>query len=198
MDLVIDNLTCARGGLPVLAGVSFTLGAGQALILQGPNGAGKTTLLRTIAGLQPAVVGHVSLPPESLAYAGHADGVKSSLTVAENLQFWTAVHGMPDTQAAIAAMNLMGLVDRPAAHLSAGQRRRVGLARLLVTGRKVWLLDEPTVSLDAASVDLFASVIAAHLAAGGMALIASHIAMGLTGAGVLDLTPFKARIGAMP
>jgi heme exporter protein A len=89
-------------------------------------------------------------------------------------------------------------VDRPAAHLSAGQRRRVGLARLLVTGRNVWLLDEPTVSLDAASVDLFASVITAHLAAGGMALIASHIAMGLTGAGVLDLTPFKARIGAMP
>jgi heme exporter protein A len=198
MDLVIDNLTCARGGLPVLAGVSFTLGAGQALILRGPNGAGKTTLLRTIAGLQPAVVGHVSLPPESLAYAGHADGVKSSLTVAENLQFWAAVHGMHDTQAAIAAMNLMGLVDRPAAHLSAGQRRRVGLARLLVTGRKVWLLDEPTVSLDAASVDLFASVITAHLAAGGMTLIASHIAMGLTGAGVLDLTPFKARIGAMP
>jgi heme exporter protein A len=192
MELVVDNLTCARGGVPVLAGVTFTVAGGAALVLRGPNGAGKTTLLRTIAGLQPAPAGRVSLPPESLAYAAHADGVKAALTVAENLAFWAAVHGVGGVAAALEAMNLHGLTDRPAAQLSAGQRRRLGLARLLVTGRKVWLLDEPTVSLDAASVTLFGDMVAAHLASGGIAVMASHVDPGLE-ADVLDLAPFKAR-----
>ena len=197
MELRVDNLTCARGGVPVLTGVSFAVGAGQALILRGPNGAGKTTLLRTIAGLQPALAGMVSTEPEDIAFATHADGVKSALTVAENLAFWAAVHGTRGVAAAVDAMDLTALTVRPAGQLSAGQRRRLGLARLLVTGRKVWLLDEPTVSLDAASVALFADVIGAHLAAGGVALIATHVDLGLT-AETLDLTPFKARMGAMP
>ncbi len=193
MELRLDNLTCARGGVPVLAAVSLAVAAGGALVLRGPNGLGKTTLLRTIAGLQPALAGVVSLPPESLVYAGHADGVKATLTVAENLAFWAAVHGVCDVQPALAAMNLRALADRPAAQLSAGQRRRLGLARLLVTGRAVWLLDEPTVSLDAASVALFAGVVRAHLADGGIAVIATHVDLGLDEARVLDLTPFKAR-----
>jgi heme exporter protein A len=197
MELVVDNLTCARGGVPVLAGISFAVAAGAALVLRGPNGLGKTTLLRTIAGLQPLVAGHVSLPPESLAYAAHADGVKAALSVAENLTFWAAVHGAAGIDAALDAMNLRGLADRPAAQLSAGQRRRLGLARLLVTGRRVWLLDEPTVSLDAASVALFGDVIGAHLAGGGIAVMASHVELGLD-AQVLDLSPFKARMGPLP
>jgi heme exporter protein A len=191
--LRIIGLSCARGGVPVLEGVGFDLAPGQALVLSGPNGIGKTTLLRTIAGLQPPLAGEVSLPPETLAYAGHADGVKPMLTVAENLSFWAAVHGMPGISDAMAAMNLTDLADRPARNLSAGQKRRLGLARLLVTGRACWLLDEPTVSLDAASVGLFAGVVAGHLGRGGMALIATHIDLGLPGAGVLDLTPFRAR-----
>jgi heme exporter protein A len=198
MELAVDNLTCARGGVPVLAGVSFSVPAGAALVLHGPNGLGKTTLLRTIAGLQPIISGRVSLPPESLAYSAHADGVKAMLTVAENLSFWAAVHGARGgITAALQAMNLQGLADRPAAQLSAGQRRRLGLARLLVTGRKVWLLDEPTISLDAASVTLFGDVIAAHLLDGGIAVLASHVDLGLD-ATVLDLQPYKARIGALP
>lgn len=195
-DLTVSNLTVARGGIPVLEGVSFRLAAGRALVLRGPNGIGKTTLLRTLAGLQPAVAGEMSVPPESLAYAAHADGLKAVLTVEENLAFWAAVNGTDAAEAAMVAMNLTALRDRRAANLSAGQKRRLGLARILVTGRPIWVLDEPTVSLDAASVALFAAVVRAHLAAGGSALMATHIDLGLAEAEVLDLSPFKARMPA--
>lgn len=193
MDLTITDLACARGGVTVLEGVSLTLAAGRALVLRGPNGIGKTTLLRTVAGLQPAVSGRISLAPESLTYAAHADGLKAALTVRENLAFWAAVHGQRGVDAALKALNLTELQDRPAQQLSAGQKRRLGLARLLVTGRPVWLLDEPTVSLDAASVALFAEVLRGHLAKGGAALIATHVDLGLDRAGVLDLTAFRAQ-----
>jgi heme exporter protein A len=193
MDLTVTGLACARGGVTVLDGISLTLPAGRALVLRGPNGIGKTTLLRTIAGLQPAVAGLVSLPPESLAYAAHADGLKAALTTRENLAFWAAVHGQGGVDAALTAMNLSALQDRLAQHLSAGQKRRLGLARLLVTGRSVWLLDEPTVSLDAASVALFADVVRAHLARGGSALIATHVDLGLDEAALLDLSGFRAQ-----
>lgn len=193
MDLTVTGLACARGGVTVLEGISLTLPAGRALVLRGPNGIGKTTLLRTIAGLQPAVAGLVSLSPENLAYAAHADGLKAALTTRENLAFWAAVHGQGGVDAALTAMNLSALQDRLAQHLSAGQKRRLGLARLLVTGRPVWLLDEPTVSLDAASVALFADVVRAHLARGGSALIATHVDLGLDEAALLDLTAFRAQ-----
>jgi len=193
--LTLRNLTVARGGIAVLEGVSLSLAAGEALVLRGPNGLGKTTLLRTIAGLQPAMAGEVEADPESLAYASHADGLKPTLTVLENLRFWASVFGQGDAQitAALSAMDLEKLTDRPAQNLSAGQKRRLGLARLLVTGRAVWLLDEPTVSLDAASVGLFAAMVKRHLASGGAAVLATHIDLGLEAATVLDLSPFRAR-----
>ena len=193
MELTVTDLACARGGVTVLEGVSLTLPAGRALMVRGPNGIGKTTLLRTIAGLQPAVAGRISLAPESLTYAAHADGLKAALTTRENLAFWAAVHGQAGVEAALTAMNLTALQDRLAQHLSAGQKRRLGLARLLVTGRPVWLLDEPTVSLDAASVALFAGVVRAHLARGGAALIATHVDLGLDEAALLDLSAFRAQ-----
>ena len=196
VDLIVSDLGCARGGVIVLEKVCLRLSEGRALILRGPNGIGKTTLLRTIAGLQPAVAGTVSVPPDSLAYASHADGLKGALTAEENLAFWAAVNGQGGVEAALAGMDLRALRDRPARNLSAGQKRRLGLARLLVTGRPVWLLDEPTVSLDAASVALFAGVLRRHLATGGSALIATHADLGLDEAGVLDLTPFRARVRA--
>ncbi|TWI38323.1 heme ABC exporter ATP-binding protein CcmA [Paracoccus sulfuroxidans] len=190
--LSVSGLAVARGGLRTLENLNFTLEPGQALILRGPNGLGKTTLLRTLAGLQPAVDGQIAADPDSTAYAAHADGLKSALTVTENLRFWAEVFGGDGIDQALSLMNLTELAARPAHALSAGQKRRLGLARLMVTGRAVWLMDEPTVSLDAASVGLFVQMVRGHLAAGGGAVIATHIDLGLAEARVLDLTPFKA------
>lgn len=195
MTLQVADLSVARGGVTVLAGVSFELPAGQALVLRGPNGSGKTTLLRTIAGLQPELAGRITGAEDQIAYAGHSDGLKAMLTVAENLSFWAAVFGFSGgIDAALAAYNLGALRGRFAGQLSAGQKRRLGLARLAVTGRKLWVLDEPTVSLDAASVQLFSGAVARHLAAGGSALMATHIDLGLQ-AQELDVTAFKPLAG---
>lgn len=190
MKLVVTDLSVARGGVTVLEGVSFRLSPGAVLVLRGANGIGKTTLLRSLAGLQPAVAGQIEAG--ELAYSGHADGLKAMLTVTENLEFWAAVNGVGGVDAALAAMNLQALRHRRAADLSAGQKRRLGLARLLVTGRAIWLLDEPTVSLDAASVALFGAVLRSHLGQGGSALIATHIDLALPEAKELDLTPYRA------
>ncbi len=193
--LTVHDLAVARGGLRAVEGVSFAVDPGQALILRGPNGIGKTTLLRVVAGLQPPVAGRVEVAPDSVAYAAHADGLKSALSVTENLRFWAQTFGQRDIDAAMQAMNLRELAQRPAGALSAGQKRRLGLARLLVTGRPLWVLDEPTVSLDAESVALFAGVVRDHLGQGGAALMATHIDLGLPEAGVLDLAPFRAKLG---
>ncbi len=193
--LTVHDLTVARGGLRAVEGVSFSLNPGHALILKGPNGIGKTTLLRTVAGLQRPVTGTVVMADDAVAYAAHSDGLKPSLTARENLGFWARVFGGGGIDAALAAMDLAALADRPAGALSAGQKRRLGLARLIVSGRPLWVLDEPTVSLDAASVARFAQVVGTHLAAGGAALMATHIDLGLPDAQMLDLTPFRARPG---
>lgn len=188
----VDNLDCQKGELQVLAGVNFTLSAGQALILRGPNGSGKTTLLRILAGLAAPLSGTITAPPESIAYAGHADGIKSQLSVAENLTFWANVFGQKSIDAALDMFALRPLATRAAQHLSAGQKRRLGLSRLLVTGRSIWLLDEPTVSLDKDSVGVFANMIAQHLKGGGIAVLATHIDLGLASARTLDISRFKA------
>lgn len=195
--LEVSDLAVARGGVPVLEGVSFILAPGRALVLRGPNGIGKTTLLRTVAGLQPALSGRIGLDREAMAYAAHADGIKTTLTVRENLQFWAAVFGTDRVDPALAAFELTPLADRLAGNLSAGQKRRLGLARMVVTGRPVWVMDEPTVSLDVDAVAMFARAVRAHLSAGGMALLATHIELGLGDvAQVLDVAPFRAKAPA--
>lgn len=193
MSLIsVKDLTVARGGMPVLEGLSFAVAKGEVLVLRGPNGAGKTTLLRTLAGLQPAFEGVVDVAPDTVAYAAHADGLKATLTVSENLAFWAGVYGGQEIAPAIRHFNLENLKDRPAGNLSAGQKRRLGLARLMVTGRPIWVLDEPTVSLDKASVEIFAAAVKAHIGAGGAAVIATHIDLGFEET-VFDVTPYKAR-----
>jgi len=188
--LSLSSVTCARGGVVVLSDVTFDVPPGDVITLKGPNGSGKTTLLRTIAGLQPPVSGRIEGDGEDLAYAAHADGIKGQLTVAENLRFWARLFGQTGIDPALQAFELTELQDRAAQSLSAGQKRRLGLARMAVTGRKVWLMDEPTVSLDTHAVTLFANCVRAHLAGGGAAIIATHIDLGLK-ARTIDVSKFK-------
>ena len=191
MKLEVIDLSVARGGVPVLANVTLTLLPGQVLILRGPNGAGKTTLLRTLAGLQPPLSGQITGAEDQIAYAAHSDGLKAMLTVRENLAFWAEVFGTSGIETALETFALRELEDRPAGTLSAGQKRRLGLARLLVTGRPIWMLDEPTVSLDSDAVSLFSKAVEVHLGEGGAALIATHIDLGLRNAEVFDISSLR-------
>ena len=198
MQLVAENLVLERGGRKVANDLSFRLDAGTALLLTGPNGSGKSTLLRALAGyLRPASgrvrllenspdgeIGEFSEVAEVCHFVGHLDGIKSHLTAAENLSFWaTYLGGSGDVAArvevALQAFALDVLADIPAGYLSAGQKRRLALARLAAAQRPLWLLDEPTVSLDAASVEVLVAAINAHLKSGGMAVIATHVPIAL-------------------
>jgi heme exporter protein A len=206
MRLDVTGLCCDRAGRPVLRGVSLSLGGGTVLLLRGPNGAGKSTLLRVLAGLLPAAGGSVVLDGidqtrdrdgygERIAYSGHLDATKATLTVAENLEFWAGLFGTGDIGTAMRGFGLEPIADRPAGLCSAGQKRRLGLARLLLADRPLWLLDEPTVSLDAAAVAMLAESLRAHCAAGGMAVVATHAALDLPG-DELTLRPLDTRAAA--
>ena len=201
MPLVLDNLACRRAGRLVYRDLCFQIEPAQAVALRGPNGVGKSTLLRQLAGLIPVSGGDAWLSETSLAgdrqgfqeqvtYAGHLDAVKPALSIGENLMLWAGIHGNSTAraEAALARFGLGALAARPAAQCSAGQKRRLGLARLLVADRPLWLLDEPTVSLDADASALVADLVREHIAAGGMALIATHVALGLGDIPTLEMT----------
>ena len=193
------DLTIERGGRRVIAGVSFEAREGMALIVTGPNGAGKTSLLRALAGFLPIEAGGFALDGgdsertvgEQAHYLGHADGVKSALTAGENLAFAAAILGGDPSRAAqlaaLAALGLAHAIDFPARLLSAGQRRRVALARLVIAKRPVWLLDEPATALDAAAQAALGAIMRAHLQDGGILVAAAHGALGLEGAQELKL-----------
>lgn len=210
-ELVLDGLACRRNGRTVFAGLSFRLPGGTAALLRGPNGAGKSSLLRVIAGLLPPAAGDVRLGgvslardpgavQESVAFAGHLDAVKPALTVAGNLALWAGIFGAAPgrVSAALERFGLAGMATRPAGQCSAGQRRRLGLARLLLTDRPLWLLDEPTVSLDAGSAALVAELVREHAGRGGIALIATHIDLGLGDVPVLDMAEVRPAAAMAP
>lgn len=192
-----------------MSGVSFSVAAGEALLLMGPNGSGKTTLIRAIAGFIRPSAGTIALEggaaerelAEQCHYVGHLTGVKASLTVAQNLAFWAAYLGddarpaAERVEAALSDFGLAALAAYPAGLLSAGQKRRLGLARLGVTPRPIWLLDEPTVSLDAAATELLAGLIRRHLAGAGLVIAATHLPLGLEQPTYLRLGPSAGAAG---
>ncbi len=203
--LEAQDLACRRGLHLVFEGLSFALDAGEALLLTGPNGAGKTSLLRLLAGFLPAETGEVRLLPadeempfgERLHYLGHANGVKASLSVEENLRFWVGYYGAPPLSeeqigSHLGRFGLAAIAGLPAGLLSAGQKRKLALCRLLAVPRTLWLLDEPSFSLDVASTKILAGIVKEHLATGGMAIIASHVPLSLRFAHRLDLSERQA------
>lgn len=195
MRLLASDLTCVRGGREVFAGLDFALSAGEALIVTGRNGAGKSSLLRMIAGLVRIAAGRLALEggdaelsiPEQAHYLGHQDALKPSLSVQENLYFWAQFLGHGPAAGALGAVGLDSLADLPAGYLSAGQRRRLSLARLLAVKRPIWLLDEPTSALDAASQARLADLMRRHLLEGGLIVAATHGPLGLEPARELRL-----------
>lgn len=191
--LVAEKLCGERGGEPVFSSVDFALSAGESLTITGPNGAGKSTLLRVVAGLLPAAAGAVRIeaggeewPTAQAAahYLGHQNAMKTALTVSENLAFWRDFLGEPhcEVDEALEMVGLGEIGHLPFGYLSTGQRRRVAIARLLVSYRPVWLLDEPTAGLDRASEAQFSELMCAHLEDGGIIVAATHLPLGLAGA----------------
>lgn len=192
MRLIGENLVCRRGGRTVFSALNFDVSSGEALLVVGRNGAGKSSLLRMIAGLICNYEGRLDLSggdgettlPEQAHYLGHLDALKPSLTVSENLRFWADYLGgaESDIAAALAIVDLTRLADLPAGYLSAGQRRRLSIARLVAARRPIWLLDEPTSALDVQSQERLAGLMQQHLTDGGMILAATHGPVGLDNA----------------
>ncbi|TGN83575.1 heme ABC exporter ATP-binding protein CcmA [Bradyrhizobium yuanmingense] len=189
MRLSGHGLRCVRGGREVFAGLDFAAGSGEAVAVMGRNGSGKTSLLRLIAGLLVPAGGTIALEggdgelslAEQCHYLGHRDALKPALSVAENLTFWADFLGGErfDAVESLAKVGLDHAIHLPAGFLSAGQRRRLSLARLLTVRRPVWLLDEPTNALDVAGQDMFAGLMREHLASGGMIIAATHAPLGI-------------------
>jgi heme exporter protein A len=189
MRLSGRGVRCVRGGREVFSGLDFEAAAGEALTVVGANGTGKTSLLRMIAGLLTIAAGSIGLEggeseltlAEQAHYLGHRDALKPALSVIENLAFWRDFLGGAafDARQSLAAVGLDHAVHLPAAYLSAGQRRRLSIARLLALRRPIWLLDEPTNALDVAGQSMFASLMADHLSRGGLIVAATHAPLGV-------------------
>lgn len=198
MRLIAENLGGERGGNRIFSGLNFELGNGDCLVVTGDNGSGKSTLLRIVAGLLPPAAGNIvfeaagdAFPTLASAshYLGHDNAMKTALTVRENLKFWQVFCGAAefDVDDALGTVGLDAIGHLPFAYLSTGQKRRVAIARLLVSSRPLWLLDEPTAGLDKVSERRFAGLLQAHLEDGGMAIAATHVDLGLTQAKMLDM-----------
>lgn len=193
MDLEVTDLECRHGSRAVFSGVGFRVATGGLLVVHGPNGCGKSTLLRCLAGLICPASGTIRIDSDQTAFLGHRSAVTAVTSVGDNLRFWANVHGYFGrdaefrTQKAAEMLNIAPHIDQPAGSLSAGQHRRLGIARICVAGRTVWLLDEPTTALDTDSVAGFGILLNDHLDAGGRAVLTSQNPEYLERAASLDL-----------
>ncbi len=189
VTLAACDLAVARGGRVIVDGVNLAIEPGDAVVIRGPNGAGKTTLLRAFAGLLTPAGGEVVVSDDrQRVFCGVLNAGKPTLTVNENLRFWAALYGAR-VAAARAALGLEPVEHRPMRELSTGYQRRLGLARLVLSGRAIWIVDEPTAGLDAASTTAFERLLAEHRARGGAAIIATHEPLDAPGARTLELQP---------
>lgn len=190
-SLALRDLSVARGGRIILAGVNISVGPGEAVILRGPNGSGKTTLLRAAAGLLAPASGAVEVTSarddEARVFCSALNAIKAAMSVDENLRFWASLYGAASIDEARAAFGLDRFSERAAGHLSTGYQRRLGLARLLIARRPIWLIDEPTATLDRQAAENFETILARHRAAGGAAIIATHEPLEAEGARVMEI-----------
>ena len=204
--LTVSDLAARRGEDLIFSGISFALQVGEALIVTGRNGSGKSTLIRVIAGLLASETGQVTVSVDGAAipraaeachYLGHRNAMKREMTVEENLAFWKRFMGDFAGGAGVgpadaaAQLGLAELLHLPFGYLSAGQQRRMAMAKLLCAGRPVWLLDEPTAAVDAQSEELFAGLMRGHLARGGIIVAATHQDLGIEGAKKLEMKGFE-------
>ncbi len=215
MRLIVENVTCQRGGRILFRDLSFSVAEGEGMLLEGQNGAGKTSLIRIIAGFLPPNSGHIIFEGiteemesvEKIHYVGHKNGLKSNLTVEETVEFWQTYLGenstgqshefhnqddhislVPSIENAVNKFGLSSLMTIPAGLLSAGQKRRLSLSRLLLASRPLWLLDEPSHGLDAASQDILANLISTHISEGGSVIATTHTPLGVAFGKSLNLS----------
>ena len=201
MKLIVENMAIERGGQEIVSDISFELNSGDALIVKGENGSGKSTTLRGISGLLPLAGGRVELFDETgkqfegemreyCHYLGHQNAMKPALSVRENLEFWQEFCGDPEltVEEALDEVDLLHTIDLPFHYLSAGQKRRVSIARLMVSDRPVWILDEPTSGLDSQSVKVFTGICHAFCDDGGILIAATHLPLGIETEKILEIS----------
>lgn len=199
MTLSVNNLSAFRNEKLILQNIHFSLAKGESLIIQGPNGVGKSTLLRLLAGFKKPDIGSISWNQknifadypayvQNIAWLGHADALKPSLTIKENLLLYTQFY-KTNLTTILKKLNLLQLMDMPVRLLSAGQKRRTALARILLKPAHLWFLDEPTVGLDQETITILADIFTSFQKQGGIILTSTHIALPLKNTQILQLSP---------
>jgi heme exporter protein A len=191
MLLSVKNLTCSRNNHSILGNISLTLNKAQIISLYGPNGSGKTTLLKTLANILSYSEGIITKKTKEICFLGNTKCLKTNLTVKENLSFWNGIYAGDTLEKAISSLKLQDIINIPIAQLSAGQKRKVALARLVISKSEVWLLDEPYSALDKENLLLFNQAIVGHLKTNGGIIMSSHTPIEFEGAKPLNILEFK-------